>query len=127
MARYIGKIGFITEEETTPGVFTQVPVERIYRGDSYEAGTKWVDSGRVNDNISLTTQVSIVTDEYARSNFRYVKYAEFMGSLWEVTNIKYQRPRIVLSLGGPYTGLIPINDEDGGDTDGEQTESAEEI
>jgi hypothetical protein len=33
-----------------------------------------------------------------------MRYVEFMGTKWKITNIEVQYPRLTLSIGGEYNG-----------------------
>lgn len=104
MARWYGRIGFTETIETTPGVWEPKIVERNYRGDLTRNHRRWDSSQSVNDDITLQNEISIVLDSYALQNFQYIRYAEIMNSLWKVTSIDVQYPRLILSVGGVYNG-----------------------
>lgn len=104
MNKYHGKIGFITTEETSPGVWAEVITEREYYGDLVKRGYKLDNSSEIIDNFSITNQFSILIDPFLSKNFSYIRYLEFMGVLWKVNNVDVQYPRLVLSVGGVYNG-----------------------
>lgn len=107
MAKYHGKIGFVTFEETAPSVISEVPVEREYFGDSLRMSKRWEASGHLNDNLQINNQISIVADAYARDNLFAIRYVSWMGARWEVTTAEVQSPRIILTIGGVYNGPTP--------------------
>ena len=107
MAKYSGKVGFITTEETPNGVWVSVPVERPYYGDLTRNHKRWNNGQTVNSDMVLQNEISIVADPYAMQNFQTIRYVEFMGSVWEVTAVDVQYPRLVLSIGGVYNGERP--------------------
>ena len=45
---------------------------------------------------------SIVADPFAHENFGSIRYAEFGGVKWKVTDVKVQYPRLILTFGGIY-------------------------
>lgn len=102
MPKYCGKIGYATTIETTPGIWTEQITERTYYGDIIRNNRKLQSSGNVNDNITISNEISIVADPFANENFHAIRYAEFMGSKWKVSNIDVQYPRLILSLGEVY-------------------------
>ena len=104
MAKYYGKIGYYDYTETAPGVHTKIITERSYKGDLIRNTKKFQNSGYVNDNISISNQISIVADPYAFKNFHKIQYVEWMGNKWTVSDIEVQYPRLVLSIGGIYNG-----------------------
>lgn len=105
MARYCGKVGYVDSVETTPGVWSDEITERTYTGDAIRITSRWsAKSDSTNDDLSINTQLSVIADAFAYQNFNHIKYAEFMGVKWKVTNIEVQRPRLILTLGGEYNG-----------------------
>ena len=104
MNRYYGKIGYAFTEETTPGVWQDQIVERFYFGDVLKNSRRWESGSGINDDLNINNQLSIIADEFANGNFHHIKYAEFMGTLWKVTNIEVQSPRLILTIGGEYNG-----------------------
>lgn len=104
MAKFYGKIGFIETQETSPGVWTETVVERNYYGDLLRNTRRWDSSEYLNDNLSISNQISIVADPYAYENFHSIKYAEFMNAKWKVSSVDVQYPRLILDLGGVYNG-----------------------
>lgn len=102
MAKYCGKIGYATTVETTPGVWSEQIVERKYYGDLTRNSRRLQSPDKVNDDIVIANQLSIVADPYAMSNFHSIRYAEFMGAKWKVSDVEVQYPRLILTLGGVY-------------------------
>lgn len=107
MAKWYGKVGYIINEETQPGVWAPTPTERSYFGDLLSNMSKWSSAGKVNDDLNVANKVSIVADPFAYQNFQSIKYVEFMDALWNVTTIEPQYPRIILTVGGVYNGQTP--------------------
>ena len=58
--------------------------------------------GTLNDNLNISNEISIVADPWARDNFHLMRYIEFMGAKWKITNIEVQYPRLILTVGGVY-------------------------
>ena len=104
MAKYYGKIGYNESVETTPGVWEEKITERSYYGDLIKKSRRLQSADKVNDDISISNEISIVADPYATNNFHSMRYAEFMGTKWKITNVEVQYPRLILSLGGLYNG-----------------------
>ena len=102
MPKWYGKIGYGVTEETSPGVWTEEIVERQYYGDIIRNLRRLETSDQVNDNVSVSNEISIVSDPYAFENFHSIRWVEFMGAKWKVSSIEVQYPRLVLSLGGVY-------------------------
>ena len=104
MAKFYGKIGFVSPAEVEPGIWEEQIVELQYYGDLTRNTSRFQPSGGVNDNITVSNNISIIADPYANENFQYMRYVEFMGAKWKITNAEVQYPRIILTVGGVYNG-----------------------
>lgn len=104
MAKYHGKIGFVTFKEQVPGVDVEVVEEREYFGDVIRQSKRWEQTQQVNSNLNISNQISIVADAYARNNLFAIRYVSWMGTNWEVSTAEVQYPRITLMIGGVYNG-----------------------
>lgn len=104
MARWYGKVGYATTVETVPGVHEEQITERSYYGDVNRNTRRLESSGNLNDNVNVANEISIVSDAYAELNFHAMRYVEFMGARWKITNVQVERPRLILTLGGVYNG-----------------------
>ena len=104
MAKFYGNVGYIETVEVKPGVWKEQVIERPYYGDLTRNTSRFQPSGGVNDNISVSNNISILADPYANENFQHIRYVEFMGAKWKITNAEVQYPRIILTLGGVYNG-----------------------
>ena len=104
MSKWFGKIGYCETIETSPGVWTEQITEREYYGDLLKVSKKTQSSENLNDNITISNQISIVADPFANENLRLISYVTFMGTKWKVTSADVQYPRIILTMGGVYNG-----------------------
>lgn len=102
MAKYYGAIGYSETVETKPGVWKEHITERMYSGDLLRNTSRFQTADKVNDDINIANDVSIVADPYARDNFHRMRYIEFMGTKWKITNVEVQYPRLRLTIGGEY-------------------------
>lgn len=102
MARWYGTIGYAEVTETSPGVWTETIVPREYYGDLNRNIRHISSNDKVNEDISVNNELSIVSDPYALENFYQMRYAEFMGVKWKVSSVEVRYPRLILSLGGVY-------------------------
>lgn len=108
MAKYYGMVGYaLTMKDDGFGVYSPMIVERPYYGDLIRNTKKTQPGEGVNNNITIQNDISIVADTYAYQNFHQIRYVTFMGARWEVQSIEVQRPRLILSVGGVYTGQTP--------------------
>lgn len=104
MAKFYGEIGYGETVKKAPGVYDDVITEYKYRGDVVRNARSLQDADKVNDDISVDHTISIVADAYAREHFFAIRYVRWAGTLWKVTNVEVQSPRLILRLGGVYNG-----------------------
>lgn len=104
MAKWYGLIGYAETVEVKPGKWVEQITTRSYYGDLTRNARKLQTTDKVNDDINIANELSIVSDPYAMSNFHSMRYAEFMGAKWKIDNVEVQYPRLLLSLGGVYNG-----------------------
>lgn len=104
MAKYYGKIGYAVTAETSPGVWTEQIVERSYKGDVKRMFKKWDAGEKVNDDLDVSNEISILSDPYAEQHFHQIRYVAWAGALWKVKNVTVERPRLRLTIGGVYNG-----------------------
>jgi hypothetical protein len=127
MAKFHGKIGYVDSQErldyTTPedpedepeeihtGVWEDVVTERTYYGDIIRESNQWSSADKANDNLSVNNRISIIADNFAYENFSAMRYVEWIGVRWKVSNVEIKRPRLILTLGGVYNGptYVPPN------------------
>lgn len=104
MAKFYGTIGYSETKEVTPGVWEEDITEREYSGDLLRNINKFQSSERLNDNINISNEVSIVADPYARDNFHLMRYVRFdmSDAKWKITSVEVQYPRLILTIGGVY-------------------------
>lgn len=99
--KYSGKVGYFYTEETKPGLFEEKQVWRKYKGDVLRIVKRDSYGSKVNADVSVSNQISIVADAFARNHYFYIRYIEWQGALWDVTDVDItQYPRIMISLGG---------------------------
>lgn len=104
MAKFYGIIGYGVSSEIRPGVYKNTITERMYSGDIVRNTRRLQSTDSVNDNIVISNEISIVADPYAYQNFHAMRYIEFMGARWKISNVEVQYPRLILSLGEVYNG-----------------------
>jgi hypothetical protein len=102
--RFHDVIGYGSTVESAPGVWEDVITERYYRGDVLRNTKKYANGESVNDDMTVGNSISIVSDAYANENFPNMRYVKWSGSLWKISDVDIQRPRLILRLGGVYNG-----------------------
>lgn len=112
MAKFYGEIGYSSDAtETSPGVWEEGIVEYKYYGDVIRNTRKMQEDQTVNADLTVNNSISIVADAYAREHFFAMRYIRWMGTLWIVSDVEVQSPRLVLRLGGRYNGpfVAPVS------------------
>lgn len=104
MAKYYGVIGYAETVETAPGVYEEQITERNYYGELVRNTRRLQTSDQVNDNINIANEISVIADPFATQNFHAMRYIEFMGAKWKITNVEVRYPRLILTIGGLYNG-----------------------
>ena len=104
MAKFFGVIGYGESVEKADGVWEDNVVEHNYYGDVLKNTRKLSDGQSVNDDLSVNNSISIVADAYANEHFFAIRYIEWAGTLWKVSEVTVQSPRLLLTLGGVYNG-----------------------
>jgi hypothetical protein len=105
MAKFYGVIGYAETVETRPGIWEKQITERHYYGDVTRNTRRLQSSDKLNDDINISNEISIVADPFANQNFHSMAYVEFMGAKWKITNVEVQYPRLILSIGDVYNDV----------------------
>lgn len=103
MSKFYGEIGYAELTETRPGVWKEEIVTHNYYGDVIRNTRRLQSTDQVNDNINIANEISIVADPYANNHFHMMRYVEFAGAKWKISNVEVKFPRLILTLGGLYT------------------------
>jgi hypothetical protein len=107
MARFHGRVGFGETAEVKPGVHSDVIVERSFYGNVLQNRRNLQQGDNLNKNVTVGNSISIVADAYAREHLFAIKYVEWQGVLWVVSDVSVEHPRLVLQLGEKYNGPTP--------------------
>lgn len=102
MAKHVIKIGYAEYSETSPGVWEEKIVEHKYFATFTRISRRLQTSENLNDNITVSNEISIIADPYANQNFHSIRYAEWMGTKWKISNVEVSYPRLTLTLGGVF-------------------------
>lgn len=106
--KFFGKIGYCDSVEGSgerDGIWEDVVIERQYYGDVLSNNRRYeTQNDSVLDNLNVSNRISIMADAYAYEHFFQMKYIEWMGCKWKITQVEVQRPRLILQIGGVYNG-----------------------
>lgn len=104
MAKFYGVIGYAILEEKNPGVWKEQVTERRYFGDLIRNTRQLQTADKLNDDVNVANEISIIADPFAYQNFYTMRYIEFMGAKWKISKVEVQYPRLILTIGGVYNG-----------------------
>lgn len=112
MAKFYGVVGFSAGYSEGKGEYEGVAienpiVERKYYGDVVRSSRRWETGTDINDNLNISNQISILADDYLNEHLFAVKYVQYMGARWKVSQVEINRPRVLLTIGGVYNGQTP--------------------
>lgn len=108
MAKFYGKVGYGEAVESGPGVITDVITERTYIGDVVRNSRRLESGDQLNNDLTVNNSISIVADAYARGHIFAMRYVEWQGVLWIISEVTVEPPRLLLRLGGVYNGPTPV-------------------
>ena len=104
MAKFSGRIGYAETVETAPGVWEEMITERTHFGDWIRNTRRLQSADQLNDDINIANELSIVANPYAMDHFHSMRYVKYSGAAWKVINVEVRYPRLILTLGGVYSG-----------------------
>lgn len=104
MARWFGKVGFGNSVEQKPGVFVDEITELSYYGDVVRDARRLSEAEKLNKDLSTSNSISIIADADALENYFAIRFVEWMGVAWTVTEVEVEHPRLILRLGEVYNG-----------------------
>src|SRR4051812_19489977 len=104
MARFFGRVGYGETLEDQPGVWVDHIVEHSYYGDVVRNTRHSSEGEHLNVDLKVRNSISIVADAYANDHFFAIRYVEWAGTLWTVSDVEVQAPRLILRLGEVYNG-----------------------
>lgn len=102
MRKFFGEIGYQVMEETAPGVWEEKITVRQYYGDWVRRKRRLDTTNEVNYSITIQNSLSIVADAFAFENFVDMRYVEFNGNKWQISDVELNYPRLELTIGGLY-------------------------
>jgi hypothetical protein len=111
MAKFHGKVGYAQDAVTAPGVHEEVITERVYYGDIVQNRRLLRGGDEVNPVVTSGNSISIVADAFAREQYFAIRYVEWAGVRWTVSDVEDQHPRLLLHLGEVYNGLTASSPE----------------
>jgi len=102
MSKFSGPVGYANSIETSPGVWVEQITERNYHGDLTRNTSQVQSSDKLNVDVNVANEISIVADPYANLNFQSMRYVGWLGAKWKISRIEVAYPRLILTIGGVY-------------------------
>ena len=100
--KWFGEIGYGIPVEMRPGVVVTNMQTQQYYGDVIKNSRGLTSNGKINDDLNVTNQISIIADHFSYTYFHAIRYVTWMGNKWKVSSVEVQMPRLILTLGGLY-------------------------
>ena len=101
MAKWFGKIGYVTHVQSAPSVWKNQETVREYFGDVMRNTSGWKsNTDSTNDDLTIDVQISIVADQFAYQHFSSMKWIELYDAKWKITKVEPKHPRLILTVGG---------------------------
>ena len=106
--KFCGTIGYSETVETTPGVFSEIFEEMHYAGDVLRSERQYnASSDKLNDDLTVKNRISVIADTRLYKKAMLIRYVNWEGVRYKVTDILIEPPRLILTLGGVYNGHSP--------------------
>lgn len=102
MSKFYGSIGYAIMSEIRPGVWGEIITLRPYYGDVTRNTWQYNSSDKLNDDINVSNEFSIIADPFAYENFHSMRFIDYMGAKWKISNVEVRYPRLILTVGGVY-------------------------
>lgn len=108
--KFYGIVGYGETVEDPPesGVYKDTITAIPYYGDVVQNKRLLREGEYLNNDLSVQNSISIMADAYANEHFFAIRYVEWAGTLWHVTEVTVERPRLLLRLGGVYNGPTAV-------------------
>lgn len=101
--KFCGEVVFLVgEEEIEPGIWKPKLEIRRYVGDILRYNKRNNIADKQNVDITISNQISILSDLYMQQNYSTIRYIVWNGVKWSVSSIDINHPRITFELGGVY-------------------------
>ena len=102
MAKYAGLVGYVTQVESSPGIWKDQIIEKKLRGDVLSQAQNFQIGDKIVDDVTITNRISLIIDPYAKENSMNMRYLHYLGLKWKITSISIVRPRLIVTLGDEW-------------------------
>ena len=104
MSKWHGYIGYIHQEETAPEVYIPSVIEREKSGELLKNRQQITSGYGANPDVRVQNQISIVADQFDRTNLQDLRYLIWDSQYWAVESAIVEPPRLIVTLGGVWNG-----------------------
>jgi hypothetical protein len=110
--KWYGQLAYRDSVEVEPGIWEDQITEVNKFGDVLRNYSSNQQGSKINDDITVSNQISIIADPQLLESFHKIIYITFGGAKWRVSNVEVRYPRLIVTLGSLY---VSEEDEDNGD------------
>lgn len=100
--KWYGQLAYRDSVEVEPGIWEDQITEVNKFGDVLRNYSSNQQGTKINDDISVSNQISIIADPYLLESFHKIIYITFGGAKWRVSNVEVRYPRLIITLGSLY-------------------------
>lgn len=112
--KWYGQLGYRDYVEVEPGIWEEVITEVNKYGDVLRNYSSNQQGAKINDDISVSNQISIIADPELLKSFHKIIYITFGGAKWRVSTVDAsQYPRLIVTLGSLYIEEDAEDDDNG--------------
>ena len=104
MAKFSGELGYQLEVDIGGGITESQLIYRKCKGDLLENRRTSQNSNEIVEGVQLANKFSIVANPFLLENLGNLKVINYIGTPWEITSATYNKPRVVINVGGVYNG-----------------------
>lgn len=121
--KWYGQLGYRECVEVEPGIWEEKITVVNKFGDVLRNYSSNQQGSKINDDITVSNQISIIADPQLLESFHKIIYITFGGAKWRVSNVEVRYPRLIVTLGSLYVSEdVDEEEPDGPDIDDEEDE-----
>lgn len=104
MTKFRGTFGFAEAPvETSPGIWETPIREELLSGDIFNDNARYERGLGTNDDVKVSKKISVIRKRDLDETVK-IKYVIIDGVKIKIESLSFERPRIIMTLGGLYNG-----------------------